>query len=551
MFHRGSRLGRFTGFSGCTNGFRLPSFLLGLLLFFLFWGALRSEPIAPSPQKQLDPAVEAALRVRADASILLDKASPLNANPGSRLLRYIVDGTLPQPPPRLLLRRQAPIDVSGDADFESYSNKDFRRYQKGTVFGSDNFKNYSVDERRPGHLRPLWQGRFRDRAVHYYALSTNVAGSGFTSYDDNSNAGSGIFRYGMQSNVQARLSPPTAPAAANDFKDYGKDTNAMSSTFTVPSRLQRRRQRAPACSRATASRRISRSDFLSYGNDGNGDFNQFSSYGEQASQSDNSFRSYARATTPHSRTSPTTATLPPPRRTSSSSTIRTPAASTPSSASQPTSATRLPSSSTSARREPHRLLQQQPGFGGCQRGTGEVFPGTNLAEGKRIPMPDIRDRCRRVRSSLGTRREAAVRVSALPELVRLLGAADLQGSMAKTVAECERPAVKDETKRCPTSLEAMAEFAASVLGKSAAVSTTASTAGWGRRCLFPYLVYYCHAVPRVAVYDVELKEDAGGEAVNHGVAICHLDTTQWSAGHAAFVCHWIFENDLIWVARDG
>ncbi|GLJ40908.1 hypothetical protein SUGI_0846260 [Cryptomeria japonica] len=46
--------------------------------------------------------------------------------------------------------------------------------------------------------------------------------------------------------------------------------------------------------------------------------------------------------------------------------------------------------------------------------------------------------------------------------------------------------------------------------------------------------------------------------INEGVAICHLDTRQWSAKHAAFValghepgeievCHWIFENDLVWV----
>ena len=45
-------------------------------------------------------------------------------------------------------------------------------------------------------------------------------------------------------------------------------------------------------------------------------------------------------------------------------------------------------------------------------------------------------------------------------------------------------------------------------GETAAVSCHQS--------LFPYLVYYCHAVPKVAVYDVELKERANGETINRG-----------------------------------
>ena len=216
---------------------------------------------------------------------------------------------------------------------------------------------------------------------------------------------------------------------------------------------------------------------------------------------------------------------------------------------------------------------------------GKFFRRADLAEGKLIPMPDIRDKMPpRSFLPLTLADKLPFKSARLPELVRLLGAQGLRGVMAKTIGDCESPPVKDETKRCVTSLEAMAEFAASVLGKAAAVSTTESTAGWGKtlvvgkvvgrrgggeteavschQSLFPYLVYYCHAVPRVAVYDVELKDRAGGQKVNRGVAICHLDTSQWSAGHAAFialgpapgkieVCHWIFENDLIWVAREG
>lgn len=154
--------------------------------------------------------------------------------------------------------------------------------------------------------------------------------------------------------------------------------------------------------------------------------------------------------------------------------------------------------------------------------------------------------------------------------------------MAKTLKECERPAVKGEIKKCVTSIEGMAEFAVGILGAKVEVLTTASTAGSGERVkvgevnvkdggrvtrsvschqsMFPYLVYYCHSVPKVKVYEAALMRNSTSntQKINDGVAICHLDTTEWGAGHAAFValghkpgqievCHWIFENDLIWV----
>lgn len=75
--------------------------------------------------------------------------------------------------------------------------------------------------------------------------------------------------------------------------------------------------------------------------------------------------------------------------------------------------------------------------------------------------------------------------------------------------------------------------------------------------LFPYLLYYCHSVPKVQVYEVDLFDPNTKVKINHGVAICHLDTSAWSPTHGAFlalgsgpgrieVCHWIFHNDMIW-----
>lgn len=79
--------------------------------------------------------------------------------------------------------------------------------------------------------------------------------------------------------------------------------------------------------------------------------------------------------------------------------------------------------------------------------------------------------------------------------------------------------------------------------------------------LFPYLVYYCHSVPKVRVYEADILDLKSKAKINHGIAICHVDTSDWSASHGAFValgsgpgkievCHWIFENDMNWTVSD-
>jgi hypothetical protein len=140
-----------------------------------------------------------------------------------------------------------------------------------------------------------------------------------------------------------------------------------------------------------------------------------------------------------------------------------------------------------------------------------------------------------------------------------------------------------ETKRCVGSLEDMIDFATSVLGHNVTVRSTESVNGSGKnvmvgqvrginggkvtesvschQSLFPYLLYYCHSVPKVRVYEADLLDPESKVKINHGVAICHLDTTAWSPSHGAFmalgsgpgrieVCHWIFENDMTWTTAD-
>ncbi|KAJ6688142.1 POLYGALACTURONASE 1 BETA-LIKE PROTEIN 2 [Salix koriyanagi] len=53
--------------------------------------------------------------------------------------------------------------------------------------------------------------------------------------------------------------------------------------------------------------------------------------------------------------------------------------------------------------------------------------------------------------------------------------------------------------------------------------------------LYPYLLYYCHSVPKVRVYEADIIDVESKERINRGVAICHLDTSAWSPDHGAFV----------------
>ncbi|OAY32595.1 hypothetical protein MANES_13G030301v8 [Manihot esculenta] len=78
----------------------------------------------------------------------------------------------------------------------------------------------------------------------------------------------------------------------------------------------------------------------------------------------------------------------------------------------------------------------------------------------------------------------------------------------------------------------------------------------------PYLLYFCHSVPKVRVYEADILDTNSKAKINHGVAICHLDTSSWSPAHEAFltlgsgpgrieVCHWIFENDMAWTTAEN
>ncbi|RLN36004.1 BURP domain-containing protein 14-like [Panicum miliaceum] len=216
---------------------------------------------------------------------------------------------------------------------------------------------------------------------------------------------------------------------------------------------------------------------------------------------------------------------------------------------------------------------------------GKFFRERDLMMGNRMPMPDIADKMPH-RAFLP--RDIATKIPFEEGAVSaLFGAAPgtaMRQVVASTVAECARAPSRGETKRCATSAEDVVDFAVEMLGSSSvAVRSMEAAAGGGRdvrlgriagvaggavtrsvschQSLFPYLVYYCHSVPRVRLYEADILDVDSNRKINHGVAICHLDTSDWSPNHGAFValggkpgeievCHWIFQGDMTWTLVD-
>ncbi|KAK3443146.1 hypothetical protein EUGRSUZ_B03333 [Eucalyptus grandis] len=213
---------------------------------------------------------------------------------------------------------------------------------------------------------------------------------------------------------------------------------------------------------------------------------------------------------------------------------------------------------------------------------GEFFRESMLKSGNVMPMPDLRDNLPK-RSFLPRRisSELPFSTSKLAELKQIFHAIEnstMEKIMAQTLSQWEGAALQDEIKRCVASIEDMIDFATSVLGHDVLVRSTGSARGSKQevligvvkriegsevskpvachQSLFPYVVYYCHTFSNVRVYEADILDPKSKAKINHGVAICHMDTSTWSPTHESFlllgsgpgqieVCHWIYENEIL------
>jgi hypothetical protein len=219
--------------------------------------------------------------------------------------------------------------------------------------------------------------------------------------------------------------------------------------------------------------------------------------------------------------------------------------------------------------------------------SGRFFRERMLKEGVVMHMPDIRDKLPKrsflPRSILTKFPFASSKLDEMKQVFKVSKNSSMEKMIVNSLNECEKVPSKGEVKRCVGSLEDMIDFATSILGRNVTVRSTKNVNGSNKnimlsqvrginhgkviesvschQSLFPYLLYYCHSVPKVRVYEADLLDPQSKFKINHGVAICHLDTTAWSSTHGAFValgsgpgqievCHWIFENDMIWTIAD-
>ncbi|OMO74269.1 hypothetical protein CCACVL1_16862 [Corchorus capsularis] len=152
----------------------------------------------------------------------------------------------------------------------------------------------------------------------------------------------------------------------------------------------------------------------------------------------------------------------------------------------------------------------------------------------------------------------------LPYLLRFFSFS--QGSpqaiaMENTLRECETKPIKGETKFCATSLDSMFDFARTIfglnskfqivatihlisksnthfqnytiLGTPKEISTPKMKMVACHTMPYPYAVLYCHSQEtQNRVFKVSLGGENGDRV--EAVAVCHMDTSQWTPNHVSF-----------------
>ncbi|MCL7045399.1 hypothetical protein MKW94_021197 [Papaver nudicaule] len=459
-----------------------------------------------------------------------------------------------------------------DASFNTYATK--------ATGGSGDFTNYNPNKNVPNLKFTSYadNGLGRVQTFTHYTDNVNAGDQKFTSYGKNGNSiKNGFSSYGKNSNVMG-----------STFQNYGESGNAANDSFTS----------------YAFDTNVPQNTFKNYGADGNAATEEFTSYREQANVGDDSFTSYAKDsnaanvkfTTYGKSFNEGSDKFSGYGQKASNQNIgfkiyginnsftdyKDKRSISFAQYTKRTSAGIVTSSLMEGHDHGHS-------GGAVNRWVepGKFFRESNLKSGNVMPMPDIRDKMpkrsflpRSISSKLPF---SSLRMSELKSIFHADENSTMEGILKNTVGECERVPSEGETKKCVGSIEDMIDFATSVLGQNVVVRSTESVKGSKsdvmigqvkginggqvtksvscHQSLFPYLVYYCHSVPKVRVYEAEILDAKTKEKINKGTAICHVDTSAWSPTHGAFlalgskpgkieVCHWIFENDMTWARAD-
>ncbi|KAM6594302.1 hypothetical protein CsatA_002005 [Cannabis sativa] len=518
--------------------------------------------------------------------------------------------------------------VSKDANFATYTNRNFANYGAARRGGADSFKNYSDELNSPNDSFRKYSKESNSHSEQFasYATNANTATSTFTGYAADATSGSGEFKiYHQQVNVP-NLRFSSYDSGANhhrlSFGSYGSETNSGSQSFLSYGK-NGNADPNEFTSYADGANTLG-SDFTGYGEIGNGGNNSFKSYGlngnnpksnfksygtggnagidgftnyrNGANVGANSFQTYGR----HSNSEKVTFSNYGKSFNLGNDSFRDYGKGS-------LGRTSIGFKSYSLGRTFKDYTRNGVTFAEYNNFTtateaghshsgisvnkmvepGKFFRESSLKEGNVMAMPDIRDRMVErsfmPRSLLTKLPFSTSRISDLKRIFHAPNGSAMEGIMLNALEECERAPSPGETKRCVGSAEDMIDFAVSVLGRNVVVRTTENVNGskgeimigkvrginGGKltksvschQTLYPYLLYYCHSVPKVRVYVADILDVASKNMINRGVAICHIDTSSWAPGHGAFValgsgpgkievCHWIFENDMSWATAD-
>lgn len=470
-------------------------------------------------------------------------------------------------------------DSTGHQDkFNNYAadgnviDQSFSSYAAGASGGAGDFRRYADSVNVPHLLFSSYSDDANGRAQNFagYSESANAGDQSFASYSKNGNgAENGFANYGSNANV-----------VGSGFSGYGETANSDTDTFKNYGNDQNNPQ----------------NNFKNYGDGGNGAVQSFTSYRERANVGDDSFQSYAKNSNGeqvnfvnygksfNEGTDKFTGYGKGSKGQSIGFKIYGVNNTFKDYAKQGVTFSRYTNVSSSS------SLSTMAASGSLVKNwvePGKFFRESMLKKGVVMPMPDIRDRMPK-RSFLPRfiASKLPFSTSKIAEMKQIFHAGDnstMEKMIRDTLDECERAPSRGETKRCVGSVEDMIDFATSVLGRNVVVRTTDNVNGSKKnvligsvkginggdvtqsvschQSLFPYLLYYCHSVPKVRVYQADLLDPSTRAKINHGVAICHIDTSAWSPTHGAFlalgsgpgrieVCHWIFENDMTWTIAD-
>ncbi|XP_042521129.1 polygalacturonase non-catalytic subunit AroGP2-like isoform X1 [Macadamia integrifolia] len=208
------------------------------------------------------------------------------------------------------------------------------------------------------------------------------------------------------------------------------------------------------------------------------------------------------------------------------------------------------------------------------------FRESMVKEGCFMPIPDLRDpisyKSFLPRSLASKIPFSFAKNEELKKIFGVVNESNMDEYIKDTLAICEKSPIRGELCTCVTSAEDLIDFAVEKLGHHVRIWSTESIEGsyenvtigavkliYGNLSKppvlchslpFPFQVYYCHVLPKVKVYVVDIH---ARKKVNHVIMACHHDTSTWNLNHISFkllgfgpglieVCHWINENGVVW-----